>query len=443
MRKTLTVAMVTSLALATAAQAKPKPNLVTKLAHSDNCTAVTGSDPEETILAAIAALLIEKAVTAGVKGLGKAMTKAGSPKDAHGLAYELSYFYRGDILAEPKLARFGRCLTIATGVQGGEGAVVGSEPGQTPGIRDDAVQFLTKWGFTKEPSYLMETRLVLSEDKSSYRLQPVFAWVGAPLNQEKAERDVVVTLSVTGPTATDPGDAISTRSFAFKRVKQGQVSPAVLKDMGSTWIPLPTLPEAAATRFAAAVQRKADIATVEKEIAELTAEIAKPSAPPRPPVRGAAPAPTPASTEPVKTPTQKKAEAEARLVKLNAASQADKTYLAKLMPVTFRVDVHETADGNKVLAAIGDFLTGNADAISKPIVDRLDPEKRAAAKETAATHEQTLRIAAIEAVEAWQEAEADAEVSAGQKRIKKMKAASACRALRNEDFDDEVCAQAD
>lgn len=442
MRKTLRVALAASLVVASSATAEPKANLVTKVAHSDNCTAVNGADPQETFLAVVASLLIEKAVTAGVKGLGKAMTKAGAPKEVHGEAYGTSYFYKADIQGEPKLMRYARCITVVSGVSGGEGEAIGAGPGQSRGLGDDAINFLADVGFKKAPGFFMETRLVISEDRSAYRLQPVHAWVGEPLNKEnKRDRDVVVTLSVMGPTATDPGEAISTRSFAFKRVQAGAVPADVLKGLGSSWIPLPSLPEEAKTRFAAAVQRKADIATVEKEIADLTAEIARPPAPVRPPVRGAAPAPTPEA--PAKTPAQKKVDAEARLAKLKAANLADKTYLAKLMPVTFRVDVHETADGNKVLAAIGDFLTDNADAISKPIVDRLDPEKRAAAKETAATQEQALRIAAIEAVEAWQEAEADAEVSAGQKRIKKMKAASACRALRNEDFDDEVCAQAD
>jgi len=442
MRKTLTVASAMSLVLASSAAAEPKADLVTKVAHSDNCTALNGTDPQETFLAVIASLLIEKAVTAGVKGLGKAMTKAGAPKETHGEGYGTSYFYKADIQGEPKLVRYARCVTIASGVRGGEGDAIGAGPSLSRGLGDDAINFLTASGFTRTPSFLLETRLVISEDKSAYRLQPVHAWIGAPMNKDgKLARDIVVTLSVVGPAATDPGEAISTRSFAFKRAALGPVPADVLKDMGSSWIPLPSLPEAATTRFAAAVQRKTDIATVEKEIADLTAEIAKPPAPARPPVRGATPAQAP--TEPVKTPAQKRADAEERLKKLKAANLADKTYLAKLMPVTFRVDVHETADGNKVLAAIGDFLTDNADAISKPIVDRLDPEKRAAAKETAATQEQTLRIAAIEAVEAWQGAEADAEVSAGQKRIKKMKAATACRALRNEDFDDEVCAQVD
>lgn len=429
MRKFVTAAAIAAIVAPGVAQAAPKaakPALIAVVDHTEKCAVATQKGADEALPGAILSLVLGTVVDAGIKGLGKAMTKAGADKEVHVKDSLATYFYTGELGAEPKLKRKATCLRVVAGPKGGDGLPVGTASPQNADL-GDAATWVKESGFDRAPALYMETRMRLSDDRTAFQLVPVKAFIGKPL-QGKAERDLVVTFSIVAPSVNDDGDVLATRGFALKRPTEGAMDTTVLEAMASDWIPLPTPTDAAKGRFEIAVQRQNDIADLEKVLAEL-------NAPPKPVTTK--PGTKPAAKPPEDPP--KKADVEKRLGELKTAAKGDPAALASLMPVTLRVDVHETADGNKLLAAIGGFLTDNADKISEPILEEIDPAKRKAAAKTAATEAQSLRIAAIEAVEAWQTTDAGAESTEAQKRVKKLQAEGACRALRDAKLDDVAC----
>jgi hypothetical protein len=427
MKTLVASAAIAALVLPGVAQSKPpKPPLIAVVDHTEEGCEDLSAGAQQAVPEALLSLVLGKVVNAGVKGIGKAMTKAGSDKEVHIKGFKTSYFYTATLGDEPQLEQKSSCLRVVAGVKGGSGLPVGPpKPGENAAL-GDPWGWVKAAGFDRAPHLYMETRTEISVDRTAFRLVPVKAFVGKAIQDDNSkERDLVVTFSITTPSADGDGDVLMTRSFSLKRPAEGPMDKTMLEAMASDWIPLPTPTEQAKSRFDVAVQRKKDIADLKKVLAEL-------NAPPKPPKPGAKPV-TPAEEPP------KKEEVQKRLDDLMKAAETDPKALESLMPVTVRVDVHETKDGNKLLAAIGGFLTDNADKISEPIVNELDPAARKAAAKTAATEEQALRIAVIEAVEAWQTTEANADATAGQKRVKKLQAEGACRALRDAKLDDVSC----
>lgn len=429
MRTSITSVAIAALALSGVAQAQsraPKPPLIAVVDHTNEGCEDPSSGAQQALPAPLLSLVLGKVVNAGVKGIGKAMTEAGSDKEVHIKGFKTSYFYTGNLDDEPRLKPKSSCLRVVAGVKGGSGLPVGPP---RPGVNaelGDPWKWVETAGFDRAPHLYMETRTQISVDGTAFRLVPVKAFVGKAIQDEKKnERDLVVTFSITAPSVDGEGEVLMTRGFLLKRPAEGRMSKTVLEAMASDWIPLPTPTEQAKGRFDVAVQRKKDIADLKKVLAEL-------NAPPKPPKPGAKPV-TPAEESPKKEDVQK------RLDDLEEAANADRKALESLMPVTVRVDVHETIDGNKLLAAIGQFLTENADKISEPIINEIDPAARKAAARTAVTEAQSLRIAAIEAVETWQTTEANADATPGQRRVKKLQAEGACRALRDAKLDDVSC----
>ena len=83
----------------------------------------------------------------------------------------------------------------------------------------------------------------------------------------------------------------------------------------------------------------------------------------------------------------------------------------------------------------------NSTEITNPIYEAIDPGTRSTAAITAQTSDDTLRIAAIEAVTAYtaENAKTGIDRSDAKIRVAKIKADAACRGLRNGGFDDIIC----
>lgn len=381
--------------------------------------------PDQSPLAgALLGAVIGPLVEAGIKGLGNALASAGNPKEAHVGASTSELFYKADAPTEvsmPLDAQFS-CLYVAAGPKGG-----GNDPvANSNEIFGDATDKLVDGGFTGRPAFFMLGQASISADRSAWRWTPTRLWIDQPLTQagwaSGSGRDIVVTLTIHGVAAKADDGVIASRSIVLNRVVPGkQHDPKGLAGLATGWMPLPQVSEEVAARVAAAVQRRKDINALNDAIPEYKEEAAK------------------AKTAPEREAAEAKAaKAKTEAAELEVLSANDVEALHLLAPVTFTFDIHETRDGNKFLASLGTALAAQSKEVAAPIVERIDPAKRAEAAIEAGTKEDGYRVAAIEAVAAWK-ASIDSKDSDAKQRVAKIAATGACRTLQLRGFADPAC----
>ena len=375
------------------AEARPVPGLRAEVWHTATCEDTNVQSGDE-ILGAILTALIAPLVDAGVKGVVTALSKAGAPDETRVSGSAATAFYKGVVSAdqtEIALARKDPCISFA--VDSTEVAARQRLPlsGDNVGPRGKA--WLQSRNYTHAPRLYMESRIIVSPDRSAWRLVPVRAFVGEPLSESERGRDLVITISVLGPSAETDGSALGTRSFAIKRAyANAALSSAQLAQLATGWMPLPALSEESETRTQAIVQRYADKKALDEQLASN------------------------------KLKGKQLNDAQASKARLEGLLQKDAKYLEALTPVTLKVDVLQTTDGNKALVAIGGFLNENSKAISDPIAAAVSPETRKTKREESAAAEDDARVAAIEAVETWKTGLSDPTKSPSARRIDEIRA---------------------
>ena len=385
-------------------------------------TCPSGGD-KQALGAALLGVILVPLVQAGIEGLGGALSKAGAKKDVHKVAYGGTSFYEvtvSDVGTEAEIAS--SCIVLAFGPIGGKDLPSFDDMGMTEAV----IASLKNAGFASAPAVYLEAEIEVTPDRTAFRLRPTNAWVGDPIGLRGAAskvRDLALTFSFMTPGPSDDATAVASRTIVVKNAQtRHNLDVPELNRLPSSWMPLPPVPNAVLTRIGEATKRLSD----RRQLSEVGTSLS--------------------GVKLTAADASRLATIKRQLLELDKSIKNDLQYLAAVAPLNVRIDLHETRDGNAVLTKIGGFLTGNAAGLAQPITDTIDPTKRRAAQAknleeavTAVTAESTLRIAAINEVEALQAALANANSTAAQKRVAQLKAETACRELELRRFADPVC----
>ncbi len=456
-------------ALAAKDGSAPKPKLALSL-HDDTCLPTNATKQAAPFLLFLLSVFAEPVAKMAISGVAGALKKAGEDKIWKRTNEIPSYFYKVDLPrksgAMTKIEPRAKCLTIIYGTpappkdkDGNDltfeafaaslNAFFDNDPSVAKTIFSEAeVEF--PQGFAEGAAYIFYADLPTSTDHTAFQIRPRFAIVRDGLNpklSKRKPRDIVVTLSFYEPAAGNDGKVFATRSFNIKNAPR-DFKKIDLSDLPSSWIPYPAISAASKSRLDRHSSLLDDLMENIELSAKLDREIGDAS---------------PGSAHKEKVAQKQKAdEAIARLtdgegpirqeLKLlglegdgdgcanGAASGCMNAGKVNVHPFMARAELRETQDGDKFLQTLGTLLDDQKDTIAKKAADFVNPETRATAAETAATEEDTLRIAAIEAVSAFQASKADPDKTDAEKRVLEIKAAAACRKLRSKRYEDVVCA---
>lgn len=405
------------------ASARPREQLRGQLIPVDKGSFCGASDPNPNeLFGAILAAVLPGLVQAGVKGIGNALAKAAAPDEAQVRATAPTHFYTTggesyalvaqhpcfayivDAPVEKSPAPTIDEITASSGVK--------SYKGSDGRMEEAHAELLYGRGLRHYPLFFTVARVERSADRSAWRMVPTHVWTGPALTVGGLRgkgRDLVLTAFVEGASAGDEANMLAQKSISFNRVADnGWIDAKRLDGLGTGWIPFPKLPDIAEERRAVAIQRLAAIA----EIKALPPKEIKPAQ-------------------------------RAQLAKMEAAVPGDVRAMLSLLPVQFGFNLQETRDGNRFLQKVGEYVAGNAETIAKPIAAEFDGEARRAKAIADAGTVTGLKVAAIEAVDAWETAAADPDKNEAQRRVLKMKAVLACASLRANDLDDVSCGKVD
>lgn len=417
--------------------------LVTKVYTASECT--SGAGPES-ISAVLAGLFLKPAVEALIKGTGDAIRKAGEDKVKTVEALNPTHFYSispgvgGQ--GETALGLNVGCITIVHGrLSGGSDAQQKAEtarftkqiknlptgkekiflsPGDAGAINNE---------FSDDIRFFAELRVVVSSDNTAMRLIPQRLLRGNSIDsriKNKKNSQFVVTIQYKTPKQSANDDA-----FAIATLNLGTINANSYKDSGelenfiTSWLPLAPMPTAVEKRISDNAKRRLDKQTFEETSNSLATEIASGNL----------------TKDDLAKAQKMKAAADSGIAKLNTSLALDKKALKHASPVTIKVSVTQTLKGNEFLKKLGSYIAENNSTIAAPIVNRLDPNTRAAAKVAAADEDDTLRVAALTAIEAYntENAKTGNDRSELNIRIKRIGASQACRKLRTAGFDDVTC----
>ena len=247
------------------------------------------------------------------------------------------------------------------------------------------------------------------------RFIPKKVLVGEALSKKKGrskkKRDLVTVISLQTPSQNGGGKAFAVATANFKDVTDGKfLNSSSLRHSGTGWMPLPAVPASVTTTLKANAKRQSDLATTIDTLSKTAAGSA--------------------------THAQLTASKDALIKHINLDKK-----LTRAAPITISASVVETQEGSKFLQKFGAFISKNSTEITNPIYEAIDPGTRSTAAITAQTSDDTLRIAAIEAVTAYtaENAKTGIDRSDAKIRVAKIKADAACRGLRNGGFDDIIC----
>ncbi len=381
-----------------------------------------GGEAQGLLLGLLGAIIAPLA-KAGVEGIGNALKKAGTPKDKHIISYGSGYFY--SVTLDPTKSEKvipslkNECIVFAYGASNGRNLKSIDELAVSATAKTD----IKNLGFVTEPAIYAEFGMEVSKDRTAFRLDPKVIWVGRPVSKRgfaSKKRDLIITVSFSFPS-TDDGSAFASRTVVLKGAPTSKLlTSAQLESLKSQWMPMPAMPQPISTRVQSTKQRLDDIQELRDELKDLDQTTSEGKA--------------------------RKRVIDREIARLESYVTADGIFLAEVAPINTRVDLHETRDGDAVLSAIGSFLADNAEGISTPIVNTIDPNKIAEAKEadlsdavSAVTDENTVRVAAINEVAAWQEVLAKDDATEAQKRVARLRAERACKELALRGFSEVNC----
>ena len=422
--------------------ASGKKSSVTRVYVNSSCP---NYDKAESLGAIALGLFLEPLITAGIKGIGGAIKKAGEDKVTTVRGMETTHFYSlalGDgAQDETELNLRMGCLTVVHGQlsQSNDPKVQDQEVAAflkrypTDIQKADVFNYLSPPDtsgdtqvFSDDIRFFVQYQVKLSDDLTAMRFIPIAALSGQRIGKDKKSKtDLVVVSSIQTPSngGADSAIAIATSNFASIQVNK-YFKQSELKDMATGWMPLPAIPESVKSRVKANAKRRQDLQAFNDTVASLDTQIVDES-----------------DSKKKKDFIAKRAAAKKSIVRLKKLIELDKKAISNTAPITVKVSLTETQKGNEFLVKLGSYISDNSATIAKPIAEAIDPAKREAAKATEEDAEDTLRIAAIEAV-AGHEAEvakSGSDRSESKIRVAKIKASQACRKLRAAGQDDVMC----
>lgn len=411
------------------------------------CKKPTTEEREEfAFLGTLLSMAIGTVVEGGIKGLGDALVKAGSPKDINAQRTLNSHLYSVDIpevASEPvsptvSFARkcfvgiFGPKLDASTSAvpnqtsttspdsisQGYE--IAGVEPLAEDGSLNARVFGAVGRVIDLEKSYVFVVEVESSDDGTAFRLVPKQVSFGSSFDGRNRKRDVFFTVSFIPPAGLKDGSATATRTFSFKSIVQREPLSGPQANMKSTsWMPLPPIPENVNSKIKDARKRAADIYALNFNLEACASNGSD--------LGGRE---CLLSAEGIK-------KARSDRQRLLALLQRDRDALGLVSPYSIQLAAKETRPGSKFLVRLGEFLSGNAEKLGEPIIERLDSEKRASAKEQSTAAVEALRITAITEASAYAKAISDEDETAA--RIAEIKLGAACRQIEAAGFSDVAC----
>ena len=415
---------------------------VTRVYVDSACPQNSGA---ESFGAVAAGLFLEPLISAGIKGIGGAIKKAGEDKLTTVRGSRSTHFYSlvlGETAQEEtKINLLMGCLTIVHGQL---------SKSNDPAIKKKVIaDFLKRYPdrieegnvnnylspddlggdtqvFSDDIRFFIQYQVALSNDLTAMRLVPVTALFGKRIGKgNKSKTDLVIVSSFQTPSksGTDGAFAMATSKFSDIQANK-HFEDSELEYLATGWMPLPAIPEIVKARVKANAQRRLDLRTFQDTVGSLKTQISE----------------------------EKKAAKKKELEKLLESALTsierlkdlivmDKEIISDTTPITVNVVLTETQKGNEFLVKLGTYLGENSTKIAKPIAEAVDPSKRETAKVATQDKEVTLRIAAIEAA-ASHEAEEDKtgnDRNESKIRVTKIKASQACRKLRAAGYDDVMC----
>lgn len=413
------------------------------------CSAAAGK--EGAVGSLLAGLFLEPVVKMGVGALADALKKAGEPTETSitsFVSFELYHVTTKQNGAESEMIN--RCIL---GGVGGPGAIMPAKlldnwinalsPQRIKKLQDEGIIILTtpkdpNSKVSHVPTLYFELKPTFSRDQSAFQLAFERLWLMEGLSGKPTKaKDLVMTVSFISPSPKGDSNIEALRTFVLTGVDRLQpLAGSELNRYTTDWIPVPPVSKMLAERVAASVQRKIDLATNEALVKSLDKEVKE------------------ISTKPaLKEDESKKLAADNKLLdaakvandQLVQAIKQDDLFLTAVAPYTIRVDVKETVDGNKFAAKLSQILSGQTDAITKAVVDRVDLTKRDATRATslaadlaAIDVESGARVKAIEAVAAWELTKQPGKTDS-ERRAAEIKAVAACQQLVARGFSDISC----
>lgn len=373
--------------------------------------------------------LIAPLAKAAINGLGDVMKKAGEGKDLHTFGSVDTSLYAMETTGQQKgELRFRHtCIGIVTGrlrdasqdpatwpVLDKAGIELSKQQTVLDGQDGGQVTLNAATNGELAKTFDAERRTVLiltmerSTDKSAFRFVPVYLEPGKTLAKGAPDkkRGLAVTISLLPPGSTADGAATAVRTIAISDTTKvsSPLPTAAANRLATSWIPLPAMAKDVADLAQAAHQRRSDAITAFRVM----------------------------STPGMKTSVIAKAQVD--FGRLQSTEQADLAFLSDLAPYTIRADFHETQSGSKFLSTLGQLLADNADKASSALSDALDSKKTAASAEDALQKTEALRIAAITALQQYNEAG-----DASARNIAKIQLEAACRQIEAAGYAEQAC----
>jgi hypothetical protein len=420
----------------------PKGAMVTKVYATPNCKP---SAKAESITGALASLFLKPIVEAGINGIGAAFKKAGGDKVVTKSAQTPSHFYKitlgKNAVDETGLDLNIGCLTIVHGrlsvgddiVQMAEEKQLSKKIASFPTGDEKIFLSPTKTApanntFSDDIRFFAEVKIKISDDKTAMHLVPNRLLIGKTIGggRQKANRDIVLNVNFKLPSQNGGDSAFATAAMVFPKAKSDIFkNGGELEAQSSGWMPLAPLPASVASRITANAKRRLDRETFQEAITTLQDLIDNGGL----------------SGQKLKDASAKKAAAVQSVKKLDKFIQNDESVLSLASPVTVTTTIVQTQEGNKFLLKVGTYLSENKESIAAPIVSAIDPKAKATAAATAADAEDTLRIAAINAVAIHdvEKAKVGADKNEVTIRVALITATQACRKLRAAGYDDIAC----
>lgn len=454
MNKKLLIVIVASYSLLTACVSNPPKNeqntaMATRVYSHVQCPKV--SKPEA-LTEVLAGLFLAPLIESSIKGLGEAIKKAGEDQVTTRTATTVDHFYditlgkkAGD---ETKIGQNIGCITVIYGQTSNATGQAAKEVQKKFEERFKSVHSkLTSYAtinnylspddptsgnleFSDDVRFFAQYSIQLSEDKTALLLEPKMVLIGGPFAKPKGsssgKRDIVLVVSFKLPSQGGGDEAFAVLTSNFSAVEDYTVQEGTaLLGHSTGWMPMPPVPDNVATRLTANATRRIDLQSFVDLQEDLRTELESDGL-------------TPAKRKELE---KDKASAKRSAERLQKLISADQTAVELTAPVTITTSLVETQEGSKFLVNFGSFLSEKNKEISEPILEVIDPSKRKAAKAAEADTEDTLRVAAIEAVADYdtEDAKTGAARDEAKLRIAKIKAKQACRKLKAAGYEDISC----
>ncbi|MEO1662109.1 MAG: hypothetical protein AAFR51_14045 [Pseudomonadota bacterium] len=445
--------------------AEPEGQLVTKLYIKDACS--TGTR-QNALGSALVGLLLKPFLESVVSKVGDGIRKAGEEQKTQVFAEKGTDFYEIDWAAgqqsSTKLGLNAGCLTVVHGTLAtpptdesklrerfdaarkllSETYDLPPRSRSTPLAEGDAHKYLTPnqtldfatLEFSNDIRFFGEFAMERSDDRTAMRLIPQAVLIGKPFAPAKRfvsnKRDIVLTLSLHAPSQSGAADAFAVANIPFKNAKRNVfLSTEDLVGVASGWFPLAPVPESTSKRIDVWDKALKSIQDYETLVSDVQRQLDA----------GVGDDGKALTNESRATLVTLQRGANREITRLRNNNNPDKTPFGRTSPITVKTVLTETREGNQFLIDLGTYLSANKTEIAEPFFNALDPETRKTARAGEEDNEDTLRIAAIEAVAAYDEAQSKEgdERSESAIRVAEVKAEQACRKLKDAGYSDPDC----